>query len=85
MDRIETVVLAALRDTTGYLTAPEVETQIAAGADFSFDGWSIDSLSRFEAMMMIGDALGVELDDDQVSAQGSFRALCALVRAQAAA
>ncbi|MEL6337925.1 MAG: acyl carrier protein [Pseudomonadota bacterium] len=84
MNDAQAIVLKALQEATGQMTEPETLAALERGEDVSFENMVFDSLDRFEAMMMIEEALDIELDDDEVMAQRSFLALSAFVAQKAA-
>jgi acyl carrier protein len=69
------LVIAALDKATGIMNMPARARVLMAGQDMAFDTMEIDSLSFLEIVMQIEDALGVELDADEVAAQGSVDGL----------
>ena len=81
MTDIKAVVLQALNDVVKDEVADEILPQLKAGHDVEFEALDLDSLSRFDVMMKIEDALDVELDDDEMLAQGSVGALITYLEA----
>ena len=75
------VVLEALAGVAGDKITPEQITGLEAGVDLDFEALDLDSLSRFEVMMQIEEALDLELDDDEVLSQGSILGLVAYLDA----
>jgi acyl carrier protein len=69
------VVIGALDAVTGVMNVPATARGLMAGQDLAFDVLDIDSLSLLEIVMQLEDALGVELDADEVAAQGSVDGL----------
>jgi acyl carrier protein len=65
------VVIGALDRVTGVMNVPATARGLMAGQDLAFDTLDIDSLSLLEIVMQLEDALGVELDADEVAAQRS--------------
>ena len=78
---IRTTVLQALTEVLDNDTAKVALPRLAAGHDVDIADLGLDSLSRFDVMMRIEDALEVELDDDQMLEQGSVGALIAYLEA----
>lgn len=52
------------------------------GVDVPLTALEFESLSRFEVIMQIEEALDIELDDDEVTAQETVGALIALIEAR---
>lgn len=77
-------VLGALDRVAPVLQSPERMRALGQGGDFALDDLELDSLSRFEVMMQIEDALGIELDDDDFAGVTTFRALVAMVESRVA-
>ena len=69
------VVIKAVDRATGVMNVPATARLLMAGQDLAFDTLDIDSLSLLEIVMQLEDALGVELDADEVAAQGSVDGL----------
>jgi acyl carrier protein len=82
---IRTVVIAALDVVAGVMNRPDMARPLMAGQDVAFDAVDIDSLSLLEMVMQIEDALGVELDADEVAAQGSVDGLVRFLARRVAA
>ena len=76
------VVLQALSDVVGDTVMPEQMAGLATGVDIDFETLNLESLSRFEVMMQIEDALDLELDDDEVLEQGTVLGLVAYLEAK---
>lgn len=81
---VKRVVLDALAGAMGGKNSPGVRAGLETGTDVAFDTLDLDSLSRFELMMQIEDALDVELDDDEVQEQGTVLGLVAFLEAKRA-
>jgi acyl carrier protein len=82
---IRAVVVSALDAVAGVLNRPDMARTLMAGQDLAFDVVEIDSLSLLELVMQIEDALGVELDADEVAAQGSINGLVRFLQPRVAA
>ena len=80
---VRDLVLDALDKSAGIRANPAFFRQLSNGEDLNLAALEIDSLSRFEAMMQIEDALGIELDDDEVTASETLGQLVALIEAKA--
>lgn len=78
---IRGIVVQALDRATGVLNTPDLAREIHGGRDVGFDRLQMDSLSLFEVIMEIEDRLGVELDADEVTRQGSLQGLVAHLQA----
>jgi Phosphopantetheine attachment site len=83
--QIRTVVIAALDRVAGVMNIPATARALMAGQDMAFCDVEIDSLSYLEIVMQIEDALGVELDADEVAAQGSVDGLVRFLQHRIAA
>lgn len=83
-DAIRKLVVDALDQAAGIRANPAFAAALNAGDDIELAALEVDSLSRFEAMMAIEDALGIELDDDEVMAQQTLDRLVAHVAGLAA-
>lgn len=81
MADVKAVVMQALTDALKQDKAADVVATLERGEDVDFTALDLDSLSRFEVMMQIEDALDVELDDDEMLAQGSVQALITYLEA----
>jgi len=81
MPDIRSIVIDALADALKDDDAAAVLPGLQNGDDLAIASLNLDSLSRFEVMMKIEDALDVELDDDEMLAQGSVNALIAYLEA----
>jgi acyl carrier protein len=79
---IRKVVITALDVVSGVMDRPDTARPLMAGQDLAFDLVEIDSLSVLEMVMQIEDALGVELDADEVAAQGSVDGLVRFLERQ---
>lgn len=73
--QIRAVVIDALDASAGVRGNPVFAGAIARGEDVRFDALELDSLTRFEVMMHLEEALGIELDDDEVEGAGTLDAL----------
>jgi acyl carrier protein len=83
MTRPRTVVLDALDATIGIKGNPEFAKAQIAGEDIDLVELNIDSLSRMEAIMMIEEALDIEIDDDEVLEQKTVNGLIAYIEQRA--
>jgi len=76
---VKQVVLGALGNVAGDKITPEQMAGLEKEVDLDFETLDLDSLSRFEVMMQIEEALDLELDDDDVLSQGSVLGLVAFL------
>lgn len=76
---IRKTVISALHTATDILNDPDLGQAVLNGADLDFDDIDIDSLSRFELIMHVEDALDLELDDDDLIRQTSLNQLIAFL------
>jgi acyl carrier protein len=72
---LRATVIAALDSVTGVMNQPDTARALMAGGDLLFDTLDIDSLSLMEMVMALEDALGIELDGDEVAATRSVDGL----------
>ena len=72
---LRATVIAALDRVTGVMNQPDTARALMAGDDLLFDTLDIDSLSLMEMVMALEDALGIELDGDEVAATRSVDGL----------
>ncbi|SDY66890.1 acyl carrier protein [Citreimonas salinaria] len=79
MTCVRTVVLNALDATIGIKGNPEFVRAQIAGDDIDLAELNIDSLSRMEAIMLIEEALDIEIDDDEVLEQKTVNGLIAYI------
>jgi acyl carrier protein len=75
MSSVRTVVLNALDKIIGVKTNPIYAKNLVAGNDTLLSDLNMDSLSRMESIMVIEEALGVEIDDDEVMEQHTLDGL----------
>ena len=75
MTSIRALVVKALDDTADILSNARFAQALAAGQDIDLEDIGVDSLSRFEAIMQIEEALGIELDDDELAEQQTLNGL----------
>jgi acyl carrier protein len=73
--RIRALLIDALDASAGVRGNPAFAGAIARGEDIGFDVLDLDSLTRFEVMMHLEEALGIELDDDEVAAAATLEGL----------
>jgi acyl carrier protein len=73
--RIRALLIDALDTSAGVRGNPAFAAAIARGEDVGFDALDLDSLTRFEVMMHLEEALGIELDDDEVAAAATLEGL----------
>ncbi|MGI1663770.1 acyl carrier protein [Palleronia sp. KMU-117] len=73
--QIRALVIDALDASAGVRGNPLFAGAIARGEDVPFDVLELDSLTRFEVMMQLEEALGIELDDDEVAGAGTLDTL----------
>lgn len=76
-EEIRKAVVDALHAATGVLNDPVAGRTLLAGEDFRFASLEMDSLTLFEMMMNIEEALGLELDADEVAEHETLSALVA--------
>lgn len=74
-DHIRALLIDALDASAGVRGNPAFATALARGEDIRLEALELDSLTRFEVMMQLEEALGIELDDDEVAAAGSLEGL----------
>ena len=79
MKTVRTVVVDALDATVGLRGNPVFAAALVEGRDIRLSELEIDSLTRFEAMMLIEEALGIEIDDDEVLEQETLNGLVAYI------
>lgn len=79
MSEIPTLIRNALVEVSREKTADHVILRLENGEDVKLEDLSIDSLDLFEVIMQIEDTLNIELDVDEVVAQGSVKGLADLV------
>lgn len=84
MKPVRTVVLNALDETIGIRTNPDFARALRENRDIRLADLQVDSLTRFEAMMLIEEALGIEIDDDEMVAQDTVNGLVAYLERLAA-
>lgn len=75
MSEIPTLIRNALVEVSREKTADPVMLRLENGEDVKLEDLSIDSLDLFEVIMQIEDALNIELDVDEVVAQGTVKGL----------
>jgi acyl carrier protein len=76
---IRALVVKALDDTADILSNARFAQALAEGQDIDLEDIGVDSLSRFEAIMQIEEALGIELDDDELTEQQTLNGLVAFL------
>ena len=76
---IRALVVKALDDTDDILSNARFAQALAEGQDIDLEDIGVDSLSRFEAIMQIEEALGIELDDDELTEQQTLNGLVAFL------
>lgn len=84
MSDVRTIVIEALDNATGFMNNSEHFALVRDGGHLDLAMLDIDSLSQFEILMEIEDALSVELDADEVFSHSSLNALCAWLEAKVA-
>ena len=77
------LVIAALEDASGAKTPENAFDELRNGKDMALDDLSLDSLSRFEVIMQIEEALDIELDEDEILAQKTVRGFADFVSQRA--
>lgn len=75
MTSVRTVVMNALDKTIGLRGNRVFAEAIVAGRDIRLTDLDMDSLSRMEAIMLIEEALDIEIDDDEVLEQDTLNGL----------
>lgn len=75
MSEIPTLIRNALVEVSREKTADPVMLSLKNGEDVKLEDLSIDSLDLFEVIMQIEDTLNIELDVDEVVAQGTVKGL----------
>jgi acyl carrier protein len=75
MPDILKLVSTALIEASGAKTEDHIIQKLKNGEDANFEDLDMDSLSQFEVIMQIEDALNIELDADEVLAQGTVKTL----------
>lgn len=75
MTQTRTVVVEALDKIIGLKGNPVFARAMVAGSDIKLTDLEMDSLSRMEAIMLIEEALNIELDDDEVLEQVTLNGL----------
>ncbi len=75
MTSVRTVVLNALDKTIGLRGNRVFAEAIVAERDIRLTDLDMDSLSRMEAIMLIEEALDIEIDDDEVLEQDTLNGL----------
>ena len=58
---IRNAVIAALDQTTGLMDRPSLASVVLSGGDFALAELDIDSLSTYEIIMQLEDALGIDI------------------------
>lgn len=81
---IRDVVIRALHNAAGVLNRPEHARELLAGRDLHLEALDLDSLTIFEVLMEIEDALEVELDADAMVSQESVNGLVAYLEGRVA-
>jgi len=78
------LIIEALEKASGVNTPATVFVDLRNGHDVALDDLGMDSLSRFEVIMQIEEALDIELDEDEILAQKTVRGFAAFVSERAA-
>ncbi|MCL4188440.1 MAG: acyl carrier protein [Rhodobacteraceae bacterium] len=81
---VRAAVVAALDEIAGLMSNPEIGPALARGEDVPFARIEMDSLTRFEVIMRLEEAFGIELDDDEVLAQDSVGGLAGFIEGRLA-
>lgn len=82
---VRSVVVDALDKIIGLRGNPVFTAALLAGTDIRLSDLEIDSLSRMEAIMLIEEALGIEIDDDEVMEQDTLNGLIRYIEPRAGA
>lgn len=80
-EEIRQLVYDALDEAVGLRGQPAFVAALARGEDVSLAALEMDSLTRFEVMMRVEEALGVELDDDDIEKVATIGGLVAFLEA----
>ncbi|MFN7223684.1 MAG: acyl carrier protein [Paracoccaceae bacterium] len=83
MTSVRSVVIDALDKTVGLRGNPVFAAALIAGTDIRLGDLEIDSLSRMEAIMLIEEALCIEIDDDEVLEQDTLNGLISYIEPRA--
>lgn len=83
MKSIRSVVIDALDSTIGIRSNPVFFDALTEGRDIELVALEVDSLTRFETLMQIEEALDIEIDDDEMMAQETLDGLIRYVEALA--
>jgi acyl carrier protein len=76
------MVLAALNKATGLLNIPEFARTVLSGRDLTLDQIEMDSMTMMEVIMYLEERLGIDLEADKISEQGSVNQLVEYLRAR---
>jgi acyl carrier protein len=72
---IRRILIEALDDVAGIRGDPRFADAVLRDGDLSLADLEIDSLARFEVMMHLEEALGIELDDDEIAGAATLDGL----------
>lgn len=75
MIAIRALVIRVLDEVAGIRTNAAFADSLVRGDDILLDSIGIDSLARFEAIMKLEEALGIDIDDDELLEQKTLNAL----------
>ncbi len=78
---IRQLVYDALDEVAGLRGQPAFLAALAQGEDVALAALEMDSLTRFEVMMRFEEALGIELDDDDIENVATIGGLVAFLEA----
>lgn len=84
MTDVRKIVVDAVNKVTGFMNNSDHFAIVRDRGHLDLSELDIDSLSQFEIIMEIEEALSVELDADEVFAHSSLNALCTWLDAKVA-
>lgn len=79
MSEVLNLIRNAFVEVSTAKTQAHVMQKLENGEDVKFEDLDIDSLDLFEVIMQIEDTFNIELDVDEVLAQGTVKGLTAFV------
>jgi acyl carrier protein len=84
MTAIRALVIEVLDEVAGIRSNAAFADALRSGGDMALAMLDLDSLARFEAIMLIEEALGIELDDDELLEQQTLNRLVTFLETRAA-
>jgi acyl carrier protein len=84
MTPIRALVIGVLDEVAGIRTNAAFADALVKGDDISLEAIGVDSLARFEAIMKLEEALGIEIDDDELVEQETLNRLVVFLEERAA-